>query len=395
MKSTTGLRTRVWVVFVVLVVAATPLLAQREKRARKPRLDVPYVPTHQKAVEGMLDLAKVTAEDYVIDLGCGDGRIVVTAAKMRKAHGLGVDLNPVRVRESKSNAEKAGVTPMVEFRVEDVMKTDIRRASVVTLFLLETVNLRLRPKLFAQLKPGSRVVSNSFSMRDWTPDRKISHPSAYDKVIYFWTIPAPLGGTWTWQSKLGQKEVSGALKLEQEFQAVQGKAALADAAEAPITEAKLSGKVLFFTAAVKTDKQPVAVAFCGMANGDEIRGTQQWRGGPLEGTYPWVAKRKTPNLSGRWEVRVPSRAAWNGTLSIEGGAGQVQATFLADGQGAKAQPVRAFYAWGSSVRFEVAGQGRGVLVFRGSLADDAGGGTLTRGYSAGPTAWTTRRVAPK
>ena len=391
--TTTGLRAQVRIAFVVWAVAAAPLPAQRTRPASEPKLDVPYVATRHKAVEGMLDLAKVTGDDYVIDLGCGDGRIVIAAAKSRKARGLGVDLNPVRVRESKANAEKAGVTEMVEFRVEDVMKTDVSRASVVMLFLLETVNVRLRPKLLAQLEPGSRVVSNSFSMRDWQPDRKISHPSAWDKVIYFWTIPAPVGGTWRWQGKGKGKDVSGALKLEQEFQAIQGKASFPDAADVPITKAKLSGRELSFTAAVRTGKQPVAVVFSGTAHGDEIRGTQQWRGGPLEGSYPWVARCKVANLSGHWQVRAASQPAWNGTLRIEDRPGMFRAVYLRDGGGPKGQSLRTLYAWGTSIRFEVAARGLRSMVFRGSLADDAGGGTLNRTYSTARTTWTAKRIA--
>ena len=206
---------------------------------------------------------------------------MVTAAKKYKARGLGVDLDPERIGESKINAEKAGVTDLVEFRQADVMKTDVRRANVVTLFLLVKVNLWLRPRLFAQLEPGARVVSNSFSLRDWKPDKKIMHPDAYSKVIYFWVIPAPVGGTGTWRTTLGGKDVPGSVKIEQEFQAVRGTATLPGAAKAPITQASLTGKELRFDATVGAGDEKVAIAYRGTAEGDQIKGTQEWPGVPM------------------------------------------------------------------------------------------------------------------
>ncbi len=372
-----------WAVF------AMPLLAGRRKR---PELDVPYVPTHRQAVEAMLELAKVTEKDYVIDLGCGDGRIVVIAAKKYKARGLGVDLDPRRVRESKRNATKAGVTDLVEFRKADVMDTDVRQASVVTLFLLESVNVRLRPRLFAQLKPGTRVVSNSFHMRDWKPDQKNRNPKAYSKVIYFWTIPAPVGGTWTWRTQLGEKEVAARLKLEQEFQVVRGAVSFAGGAEAPIADASLVGKELGFTAKIGTGKEAVVVAYRGTADGDALRGTQEWRGGPHAGTHPWAAARRAVELTGRWQVRAASHANQNGTLRIRREAAGLRASYVRDGDAEKELPVPGFYVWGSSIRFDVPSGGY-PLAFRGSLGPEAGGGSVGREQSPERTAWSAKRLA--
>jgi len=318
---------------------------------------------------------------------------VVAAAKKRKAHGLGVDLDPERVEDSNRNARKAGVTELVEFRQEDVMKTDVRRASVVTLFMLEKMNMRLRPKLFAELKPGTRVVSNSFSMRDWKPDKQLTHARAYTNVIYLWFIPAPVGGTWTWQGTLGGKEAGGSMQLEQEFQAVRGKAYLPGAADVSITEAKLAGRELSFTVLLPQASPPVQVAFRGTARGDEIRGTQQWRGGPLAGEYPWVAKRKPADVTGRWQIRAASRADWSATLRIDRAAGGLRAVFTGNAKPPKEQVLRGFYVWGSSVRFEVPTGGRTPLVFSGSLAGRTGGGTLRREQAHKRTAWTATRLA--
>jgi precorrin-6B methylase 2 len=136
------------------------------KRPDAPQL-APYVPTGHDVVERMLSLASVTQNDFVVDLGCGDGRIPIWAAKKYGARGLGVDIDPVRISEAKANAKKDGVEHLVEFRLQDALKTDVSNATVVTTFLLSASNLRLRPILTKQLKPGARVVTNTFSMGDW------------------------------------------------------------------------------------------------------------------------------------------------------------------------------------------------------------------------------------
>ena len=138
------------------------------KRPDAPQL-APYVPTGHDVVDRMLSLASVTKEDFVVDLGCGDGRIPIAAAKKYGARGLGVDIDPVRIAEANANLKAAGVQNLVEFRLENLLQTDVTKATVVTTFLLSASNLRLRPILTKQLKPGARVVTNTFSMGDWTP----------------------------------------------------------------------------------------------------------------------------------------------------------------------------------------------------------------------------------
>ena len=142
--------------------------SQAPKRPDAPQL-APYVPTPQEVVDRMLALANVTKNDFVVDLGCGDGRIVVTAAKKYGARGLGVDIDPVRIDEANANAKAAGVTSLVEFKLQDALKTDVSNATVVTTYLLSQSNLRVRPLITKQLKPGSRIVTHSFSMGDWAP----------------------------------------------------------------------------------------------------------------------------------------------------------------------------------------------------------------------------------
>jgi precorrin-6B methylase 2 len=141
-----------------------------QKRADAPQL-APYVPTGHDVVDRMLSLAGVTKDDYVVDLGCGDGRIPIAAARKYGARGLGVDIDPVRIQEANANLKIAGVQNLVEFRLENLLQTDVSKATVVTTFLLSASNLRLRPILTKQLKPGARVVANTFSMGDWTPSK--------------------------------------------------------------------------------------------------------------------------------------------------------------------------------------------------------------------------------
>jgi SAM-dependent methyltransferase len=168
---------------------ATSLLAApataRDEHA--PPLDVPFVPTPMAVVDAMLDMAQVTRSDTLYDLGCGDGRIVVRAATRFGCRGVGVDLDPERVREANENARKAGVSELTRFEVGDVFEFDFSAASVVTMYLLPSVNLKLRPRLLKELKPGTRIVSHDFDMGDWAPEvsREVKNSR-----IFLWTVPA-------------------------------------------------------------------------------------------------------------------------------------------------------------------------------------------------------------
>jgi ribosomal protein L11 methylase PrmA len=153
------------------------------------------VPTTEEAVDAMLKLAEVKKGDVVYDLGCGDGRIVIAAAKNYGARGVGIDIDPQRIAEANANAKRAGVEKLVRFEENDLFKADFKEATVVTLFLLSSVNLRLKPKLMAELKPGTRVVSNTFDMGDWKPEKEYTVPNTDDDSflshrLYLWTIPA-------------------------------------------------------------------------------------------------------------------------------------------------------------------------------------------------------------
>ncbi|HZR03705.1 MAG TPA: class I SAM-dependent methyltransferase [Burkholderiales bacterium] len=170
------------------------LLAQNQSPQRPP--DVPYVPTTPEVVAEMLRLGQVDKNDLVYDLGSGDGRIVITAAKKYGARGVGVDIDPNRVREAKENAQKEGVTDKVKFVQQDLFNTDLHDATVVTLYLLPSVNMKLRPKLLSELKPGTKVVSHNYDMGDWKPDQTVQLGS---HTIYVWTVPEKGQGTATKQ----------------------------------------------------------------------------------------------------------------------------------------------------------------------------------------------------
>lgn len=156
----------------------------------KKDLDVPYVPTPQTVVDEMLAMAEVTGNDVLYDLGSGDGRIPITAAKKFGTRGVGIDLNPVRVREANENAKEAGVTEKVRFIEGDLFQQDFNEATVVTLYLLPDVNIKLRPKLLA-MKPGTRVVSHNYNMGDWDPEKMktMKTPDGVEHHIYFWRVP--------------------------------------------------------------------------------------------------------------------------------------------------------------------------------------------------------------
>jgi SAM-dependent methyltransferase len=166
--------------------AAGVLIAMSVAAAQIPHLDVPYVPSPNPVVDGMLKLAGVSAGDTVYDLGCGDGRIVIAAAKAYGARGVGVDINPERVEEARANAKSAKVDDKVRFEENDLFKANIANATVVTLYLLPDVNLRLKAKLMKELKPGTRIVSHSFDMGDWKPEKE---QTVEGRQIYLWTVP--------------------------------------------------------------------------------------------------------------------------------------------------------------------------------------------------------------
>ncbi|HEX5611412.1 MAG TPA: methyltransferase domain-containing protein [Burkholderiales bacterium] len=164
------------------------VLAQAQRAQKELRTpDVIYVPTPQEVVEDMLRLVDVKKGDVLYDLGCGDGRIPITAARLYGIRAVGIDIDPQRIAEAKENAKKAGVTHLVDFRLADLFQSDFREASVITLYLLPDLNVKLRPRLLAEMKPGTRIVSHQFDMGDWKPEKRLD---SNGRTIYFWVIPS-------------------------------------------------------------------------------------------------------------------------------------------------------------------------------------------------------------
>ena len=227
--------------------------------------DVIWVPTPQALVDKMLDMAKVTAKDYVIDLGSGDGRTVITAAK-RGAHAEGVEYNPDMVTLSKANAAREGVADRATFVNADLFQTDLTKATVITMFLLPQINMKLRPTLL-NLKPGTRIVSNSFTMEDWEADETATVTGDCSSwcTALLWIVPAKAGGTWHLPE--------GELTLTQQFQNVAGTLG------STLVSGKLRGDEITFTAG--------SVTYKGHVNGNTMQGT--YTGGK---TGSWTATRK-------------------------------------------------------------------------------------------------------
>ncbi len=257
---------------------------------------VPYVPTPQAVVDRMLNMAKVTAQDYLIDLGSGDGRIVVTAAKKFGARGFGVDLNPVRIDEANANARKNGVTDKVAFYQRNLFDTDLTQATVITMYLLPRVNLELRPKLL-DLKPGTRLVSHDFDMGDWKADASTRMDAADkfsgaggDSDVYFWVVPAKAGGGWRSQFPVSGKPQTYEFMFEQKYQMVSGSVQVNGRA-VKITDAKLRGAELTFSFTADVNDAPVKHEFSGSVDGSRIIGQATLSGGRLTARVEWIAER--------------------------------------------------------------------------------------------------------
>ena len=232
---------------VALLTAALVSPAAVAQDAEPVKKDVPYVPTPQELVDKMVEKAKITEKDTVYDLGCGDGRMIVTAAKKHGARGIGVDIDPERIKEANQNAKEAGVTDKVKFIQADLFKMDFNEADVLLMYLLPSVNVKLRPKIL-DLKPGTRIVSHAFDMGDWEPDDQIE---VEGRTAYYWVVPAKVEGQWQATLKDQGQQKQATLDLKQEYQKVTGTAEI-DGKEVPIKDAKLQGDQLTIALGDKT-----------------------------------------------------------------------------------------------------------------------------------------------
>jgi len=258
---------------------------------------VPYVPTPQDVVERMLQIAKVTPRDYVIDLGSGDGRIVITAAKKFGARGFGVDIDPRLVERSKKLAAQAGVAKRAAFYARDLYQTDVSRATVLTMYLLPEVVLMVRPKLLAELKPGARIVSHDYDLGEWQPDFQIEvdapdKPVGLKKTskILYWVVPASAAGRWRWELGLDGGPAPFELSLDQQFQKLNGRLTVSGQGMA-IENGVLAGERIGFAAASGSGAAAVRYEFSGRIAGDAIKGTVRVVRGAQSQEIGWSAAR--------------------------------------------------------------------------------------------------------
>jgi SAM-dependent methyltransferase len=257
-------------------------------------LDTPYVPTPQVVVDRMLELAQVKAGETVIDLGSGDGRIMIEAANKYGARGFGVEIDPRLVQRSNEAAARAGVAGRVKFLQQDLFKTDFHEANVLTLYLLPDVNLALRPKILAELKPGARVVSHDYGMGDWRPDAQET-VSAPDKTVgarkesqvYLWTVPARVEGEWTLELAADGKTRRMRLSLKQRYQFLTGSVSVPGGKAVALSDGKVHGKELQLALpAGVAGQKPVRLT--GGVSGNSAGGTARMAG-RSDGT--WSARR--------------------------------------------------------------------------------------------------------
>jgi len=265
----------------VLALAAAPLLAFAQNPGAKEEFrpevgqagkDVIWVPTPDLLVERMLQMAQVGPKDFVVDLGSGDGRTVIAAAKKFHATSLGIEYNPDMVALSRSQAEKEGVAATAKFIEGDIFASDFSKATVVTMYLLPELNLRLRPKLL-EMKPGTRLVSHQFTMGEWHPDEV----SNFDgRSAYFWVVPARVEGNWKLSYPFKGERSEHALNLTQKFQAVEG-GIVSGSTRLGLREASLRGDRLDFAF---IDDQGVLREFSGRVRGDTVEGSMRAAGKP-------------------------------------------------------------------------------------------------------------------
>jgi len=266
----------------LIIFAAGPVrtAAQFEEFKGERTPDVIYVPTPTVVVEEMMRMAAIKPGEMVYDLGCGDGRIVIAAARDFGARGIGVDIDPERIAESKDNAERAGVADRVQFREADLFTMNFSNADVVMLYLLPALNVRLRPRLLDELRPGTRIVSHAFLMGDWEPDERaqVGDP---EKSVYYWVIPAKVAGDWKVRLPDGEE---GTLSLQQEYQMVSG-TLRRNGQSIPVTQGKLKGAQLTFSVGEGAQAAQVTVT----VSGNRFTAVQQQ--GASGRSNPWMGER--------------------------------------------------------------------------------------------------------
>lgn len=261
--------------------------------------DVVYVPTPQVVVDAMLDMAKVTADDYIIDLGSGDGRIVITAAKKYGARGFGVDLDAVLLKRANEAARREGVAERAHFVEQNLFETDLSKATVITSYLLPEMNEKLRPKIL-QLRPGTRVVAHDYHMGEWQPDdndtlsvpeKTVGNPGT--SYIFMWYVPANAAGKWQIRAPVNGKRLAVDLDLDQHFQMLNGSGRINDRS-AQLQGARVRGEEVTFWLTLGSGAAAVRHEFNGRIKGDTIDGTVRVHAGKKVDEAAFTARRTAP-----------------------------------------------------------------------------------------------------
>jgi len=258
-----------------------------------PHADVPFVPTPPGVVDAMLGLAGIGPEDFVIDLGSGDGRIVIAAAKLRGARGTGVEIDGALVWDARREAQREGVAGRVEFIEQSLFLSEIGQATVITMYLSPRLMMQLRPRLFAELKPGTRIVSHDFDMESWRPDARVTVPvpdkpyGPPSSEVYLWIIPANAAGAWRWRSSDGAAAVEYELTLSQTFQMLEGKA-LIGGQPGRLEGGGMRGAEIRLMLTAEVGGRTLRHEFSGRVDGDAISGRVKLPGG---GELDWKATR--------------------------------------------------------------------------------------------------------
>ena len=275
-----------------LVAALTVLLVvARATWAQTP--DVPFVPTPPVVVDAMLKLAGVGPEDYVIDLGSGDGRIVIAAARKYGARGLGVEIDSALVGEAQREARRQGVGGRVEFKVDDLLQMSIARATVITMYLYPRLMLAVRPRLITDLKPGARIVSHEFAMEGWEPDARVTVPvpdkpyGLPSSEVLLWIVPADARGVWQWRLPAGSTMVDYEVALSQDFQKLGG-TSVPGRRSGRIEAGAMKGEEIRFFLVADEGGRALRHEYRGRVGGDSIRGIVRLAGGE---ELPWSATR--------------------------------------------------------------------------------------------------------
>jgi hypothetical protein len=272
--------------------------------------DTPYVQTPQNVVDKMLQIAHVGPADYVIDLGSGDGRMVITAAQKYGARGFGVDLDRRLVELANKRAATAGVADRAVFYERDLYETDMTAASVVTIYLLPEVNLMVRPKLLATLKPGTRIVAHDYDMGEWKPDEELvldapDKPVGRDKKskVFYWVVPANAAGKWRWEMHLGGKPAVFTLNIAQNFQTISGSVSV-DGGSWPLENGRLTGEDIQFT--VTDGRSQTRYEFSGHIAGQAITGAARVAGVNAQRQLEWDAVRIEPGAPAHALLKKPT-----------------------------------------------------------------------------------------